>query len=101
MEIGMGYLPDHIKKESRVQLLVAAAGYGALGSRKNMEKKQMDLKLNPALTSLNAFLGDWEMELFGASILPDPSAKILGHVSFEWSEQGACLVPFPILNLVL
>ena len=47
---------------------------------------------NPALTDLEVLAGDWNMELSGASFLPNPSDKVSGHVSFEWIENGAFLV---------
>lgn len=36
--------------------------------------------------------GAWDMELSGASFLPDPDASVHGPVTFEWIEQGAALV---------
>jgi hypothetical protein len=47
---------------------------------------------NPALAELQFLAGTWDMELSEASFLPDPDAKALGSVTFEWLEQGAALV---------
>lgn len=46
---------------------------------------------NPALTSLEGLVGEWEMELSHASFLPDPSDTIKGPVLFEWVQDGAFL----------
>ena len=46
---------------------------------------------NPALADLRFLAGDWDMELSGASFLPDPDATVHGSVTFEWIEQGAAL----------
>lgn len=46
---------------------------------------------NPALGELQFLVGDWDMELSGASFLPDPDATVHGAVSFEWVGQGAAL----------
>lgn len=48
--------------------------------------------LNPTLEPLAGLVGQWDMELSNASFLPDPSAKVQGHVSFEWVQDGAFLV---------
>jgi hypothetical protein len=37
-------------------------------------------------------VGAWDMELSGASFLPDPDAKVRAPVTFDWIEQGAALV---------
>jgi len=50
------------------------------------------LEHNPALRRLGVLVGDWDMELSGASFLPDPQAKIHGPTSFKWNEHGAFLV---------
>jgi len=47
---------------------------------------------NPALAPLQFLAGAWDMELSGASFLPDPDASVHGPVMFEWIEQGAALV---------
>lgn len=47
---------------------------------------------NPALAELQFLTGSWDMELSGASFLPDPDATIHGLVTFEWIEHGAALV---------
>jgi hypothetical protein len=55
-------------------------------------KKTKPQKQNPALEHLEVLAGDWDMELSGASFLPNPSDTVTGHVSFEWRERGAFLV---------
>jgi len=52
---------------------------------------QPPLTPNPALQSLAALAGNWEMELSNASFLPDPSATFRGSASVEWLEEGALL----------
>jgi len=47
---------------------------------------------NPALASLQFLAGAWDIELSGASFLPDPDDKVHAPVTFEWIEQGAALV---------
>jgi hypothetical protein len=47
---------------------------------------------NPALAELQFLAGDWDMELSGASFLPDPEAVVKGSVTFDWIEAGAALV---------
>ena len=47
---------------------------------------------NPALAELQFLTGAWDMELSGASFLPDPDTTVRGSVIFEWIEQGAALV---------
>ena len=47
---------------------------------------------NPALAPLQFLAGAWDMELSGASFLPDPDASVHGPVTFEWIEHGAALV---------
>jgi hypothetical protein len=54
--------------------------------------KQQQLKLNPALKQLEVLVGDWDMEISGASFLPNPQAKVHGPVSFKWIENGAFLI---------
>lgn len=55
-------------------------------------RKQQPTNTNLALKSLQVLVGDWDMELSNASFLPSPSAKVSGHVSFEWLENGGFLV---------
>jgi hypothetical protein len=47
---------------------------------------------NPALTSLEGLVGEWEMELSHASFLPSPSDTVKGPVTFEWIQDGAFLL---------
>jgi hypothetical protein len=47
---------------------------------------------NPALKDLERLVGDWDMELFGASFLPDPEARVRGSAAFKWMLGGALLV---------
>lgn len=47
---------------------------------------------NPALAELQFLAGAWDIELSGASFLPDPDATVRGSVTFEWMAQGAALV---------
>jgi hypothetical protein len=47
---------------------------------------------NPALAELQFLAGDWDMELSGASFLPDPAAVVKASVTFGWIEAGAALV---------
>jgi hypothetical protein len=63
-------------------------------TKRNMARKprSQSPKLNPALRLLQVLVGDWDMELSGASFLPDLKAKVHGPVSFEWIENGAFLV---------
>jgi hypothetical protein len=51
-------------------------------------------KLNPALKNLEGLIGNWNMELSGASFLPDPQAKIKGPASFTWIENGAFVIMY-------
>jgi hypothetical protein len=47
---------------------------------------------NPALSSLGPLVGDWVMELYGASFLPDPETKVTGLVTIAWTEDGAAMI---------
>jgi hypothetical protein len=47
---------------------------------------------NLALANLEFLAGAWDMELSGASFLPNPDAKVVAPVTFDWVEQGAALV---------
>lgn len=47
---------------------------------------------NPALTTLEGLVGDWEMELSNAFFLSSPSETVKGSVSFEWVQDGAFLL---------
>lgn len=47
---------------------------------------------NPALAELEFLAGDWDMELYDTSFLPDPDAKVRGQVTFAWIEQDTALV---------
>lgn len=57
-------------------------------------KKTVLQKQNPSLKHLEVLVGDWGMELSGASFLPSPSDTVTGHVSFEWLESGAFLAMY-------
>jgi hypothetical protein len=46
---------------------------------------------NPALTSLEGLVGEWEMELSQTSFLPDASDTVKGPVLIEWVQDGAFL----------
>jgi hypothetical protein len=46
---------------------------------------------NPQLDDLRFLVGSWDMELSGASFLPDPQAVLPGSVIFDWVEDGAAL----------
>lgn len=46
---------------------------------------------NPALADIEPLIGTWRMELFAASFLPDPAARVTGSVVIEWIEQGAAV----------
>jgi hypothetical protein len=39
-------------------------------------------------------VGDWDVELSGASFLPDPQAKVHVSTSFKWIENGAFLAMY-------
>ncbi len=47
--------------------------------------------LNPSLKPLEVLIGNWDMEIFNASFLPDMSSKVRGKASFEWTKEGAYL----------
>lgn len=49
---------------------------------------------NPALAEIEVLVGNWEMELSNASFLPDPSVKVKGNVTIEWSRGNAVIVMF-------
>jgi hypothetical protein len=60
-----------------------------------MARKKPPLpKPNPALSRLVTLVGDWDMELSGASFLPNPQAKMHGPASFNWIENGGFLVMY-------
>jgi hypothetical protein len=42
------------------------------------------MTINPVLAGLLFLAGAWDMELSGASFLPDPDAKVRTPVNFEW-----------------
>jgi hypothetical protein len=71
------------------QLKEMAAERG--GARKSRSQPP---KLNPALRRLESLVGDWDMELSGASFLPDPQTSLHGPASFRWIENGAFLVMY-------
>ena len=50
------------------------------------------MTINPALQRLQPLAGEWDMELFNASFLPDPDTRARGKATFAWIEQGAALV---------
>jgi hypothetical protein len=50
------------------------------------------MTINPALATLQFLAGAWDMELSGASFLPDSDAKVGEPATLEWIEQGAALV---------
>jgi hypothetical protein len=56
--------------------------------------KSQSVKPNPALKPLEAFVGDWDMELSKASFLPDPQTKVHSPASFKWVENGAFLIMY-------
>ena len=58
------------------------------------KSKSASLKPNPALGRLQVLVGDWDMELSGASFLPTLQAKVHGPASFKWIENGAFLVMY-------
>ena len=45
----------------------------------------------PALADLRFLVGAWNMELSGASFLPDPQSVVNGSVAFDWIEDCAAL----------
>ena len=47
---------------------------------------------NPVLEDLNVLIGAWDVELSNAQFLPDPTATVHLSTSFEWTEEGDCLV---------
>ena len=47
---------------------------------------------NPALSDLGVLVGGWEMELSGASFLPDPDTSVKGHADSEWNGRGVSRV---------
>src|SRR6516164_1387763 len=47
---------------------------------------------NPVLEDLNVLIGAWDVELSNAQFLPDPTATVHLSTSFEWIEEGDCLV---------
>jgi hypothetical protein len=47
---------------------------------------------NPALKDLNVLIGAWDVELSNAQFLPNPTATVHMRASFEWIEDGDCLV---------
>jgi hypothetical protein len=46
---------------------------------------------NPALKEIGILAGEWKMELFNSTFLPNPSDIVKGTVYFEWVEDGAFL----------
>ena len=56
--------------------------------------KNVSFTPNPSLKQLEILIGDWDMELSNASILPSSSDTVRGHVSFEWLEDGAFLIMY-------
>ena len=51
--------------------------------------KSKTLQPNPVLKQLEFLVGNWNVEMFNASFLPDPATRVPGKVSFEWVEDGA------------
>ena len=47
---------------------------------------------NPALVGLAPLIGNWRMELYGASFLTDPDARLAGMAVIDWVEDGAAVV---------
>ncbi len=47
---------------------------------------------NPALADLAPFVGQWRMEVYGATFLPDLDTRVTGSVEFDWIEDGAAVV---------
>ena len=58
----------------------------------NAQSKMPPSQLNPALNSLEALVGQWEMEVSNASFLPRSTDTVKGPVSFEWAQDGAFLL---------
>lgn len=50
------------------------------------------VQTNAALARLEAFMGEWLIEITAMSFHPDPSAVAHGRTSFAWLEGGAFLV---------
>lgn len=46
----------------------------------------------PALADLRFLAGAWNMELSGASFLPNPDTVVASPVTFDWIEDGGALV---------
>jgi hypothetical protein len=57
-------------------------------------RKPQSLKLNPALRGLGVLVGNWDVELSGASFLPSPQAVAHVPTSFKWIENGAFLAMY-------
>jgi hypothetical protein len=47
---------------------------------------------NPALADIEPLVGSWRMELFAASFLPDPTARVTSALVIEWIEHGTAVV---------
>jgi hypothetical protein len=44
-------------------------------------------KFNPALEAMNIFIGEWETEI--SAVRDNPSMRVQGNASFDWTEGGA------------
>ena len=47
---------------------------------------------NPALADAGPLVGNWKMEIYNASFLPGPDARIGGRATIDWTDDGAALV---------
>jgi hypothetical protein len=52
---------------------------------------ERDSPTNPSLADLTPLVGRWRIELYGASILPDPASRVASTLHVEWIENGAAL----------
>jgi hypothetical protein len=50
------------------------------------------MKTNESLSGLQFLIGNWKMEVFNTSFLPNPADKLAGKVRFEWFEDQTFLV---------
>lgn len=47
---------------------------------------------NPALDDAARLVGDWQMDIYNASFLPEPESRVVGSAKIEWIEDGSALV---------
>ena len=57
-----------------------------------MKKAPSPTSINPTLTDLEVFVGQWTAEMSNASSLADPSAVLQSSASFEWFGEEEFLV---------